>query len=112
MKIDDLTLGNLKEILALANTQKTNEVTAYILGESYLIRTVTYHWVGTIEAIFPTEIVLKDASWVADTGRFHVALESGFDGNSEIEFAGKAIVHRGAIIDACSWKHSLPVNTK
>ena len=49
----------------------------YRVGNTVLIRTVTYFWVGTIVQISETECLLRDASWVADTGRFSRALVTG-----------------------------------
>jgi hypothetical protein len=80
---------------------------AFVIGESYFIRTATYASVGRLIAIFPQELVLEDASWIPDTGRFHDALR---DGNfEEVEpFINPVIVNRGGIIDATIWHHELP----
>lgn len=78
-------------------------------GEKLFIRTVTYHQVGEIEAVEDGFLRLKDASWVADSGRFHTALESG--NLSEVEYVGTAIVNVGTIVDAFPWNHDLPTES-
>lgn len=86
------------------------------VGDSILIRTVTHYQVGRVAAILPGEIVLTDASWVADTGRFSAAVSMGR--LSEIERVLTAngiswiVVGRGAIVDVVPWEHPLPTETK
>jgi len=79
-------------------------------GKSYFIRTVTYHFVGTIKEIVGKWIVLKDASWVADSGRFHVALEKGE--LSEVEYMKQAIINMDTITDATEWENKVPKDSK
>lgn len=78
-------------------------------GEKLFIRTVTYHQLGEVDAVEDGFIKLKDASWVADSGRFHTALETGT--LSEVEYVGEAIVNVGTIVDAFPWKHDLPTES-
>jgi hypothetical protein len=47
------------------------------VGNNVIIRMVTMIQTGHIEALTDLEVVLSDAAWVADTGRFHNALVSG-----------------------------------
>ena len=84
---------------------------SFEIGKSYLIRTVTMFHVGRLTAVTDTDLVLSDASWVADTGRFSDAIRTG--NLNEIEpFESRVIIGRGGIVDACEWKHSLPRNQK
>ncbi len=79
----------------------------WVLGRSYLIRTVTYFVVGKLSEVHPMELVLTGASWVADTGRFHESLETGR--LAEVEpFIRPVILGRNAIVDATEWTHALP----
>lgn len=80
------------------------------VGDSYFIRTVTYHFVGTVKEIVGKWIVLKDASWVADSGRFNVALEKGE--LNEVEYMDKAILNMDTITDATLWNNKLPKESK
>jgi hypothetical protein len=74
-----------------------------------LIETVTKYYVGLVEAVMPQEIVLRDACWVADTGRYHVLLASGGDSNAEFEPCpdGVCIIGRGSIVSAQPYRHGL-----
>ena len=84
-----------------------NEVTPWEIGKSYLIRTVTMTQVGRLIAVYPQELLLESASWIADTGRFYTALTTGR--LNEVEpFLGRVIVGRGSIVDATIWTHDLP----
>ena len=76
------------------------------VGDAILIRTVTMIQVGRVRTIAPDFIVLDDAGWVADTGRFSAALTSG--ALNEFERAPSWImVGRGAIVDVYPWSNSL-----
>lgn len=81
------------------------------VGNPVLIRTVTQYHVGRIELITKDEIVLSDASWIADTGRFSTALQTGTVNESE-PFSGPVSVSRGSIVDVVSWSHPIPISLK
>lgn len=89
---------------------KTSSEHPFKCGDSYFIRTVTYHFVGTIKEIVGKWIVLKDASWVADSGRFNEALEKGT--LSEVEYMDKAIINMDTITDATPWGNKIPKESK
>ena len=103
INIDDLTLGQLKEIARQFNQQVPIQSSApsdfWEIGKPYLIRTVTMIDAGTLVAVTEHEIVLRDASWIADTGRFSAALASCEFNEVEPFPAGLTIVNRGAVID-------------
>lgn len=111
--INDLTFRQIKEIHTLAQQIQTQQPTstAFELGKSYFIRTATYHVVGRLIAIYPEELVLEEASWVADSGRFHTALKTG-ELNEVEPFVNPCIVFRGGGIDATEWSHPLPGKQK
>ena len=77
------------------------------IGKNYMIRTVTMIQVGQLVSIDEYEIVLKDAAWVADTGRFNEFLAKGTASEIEPFPDGIVLVGRSALIDACEWKHGL-----
>lgn len=95
---------------AFNGEQKASTEHPFKEGDSYFIRTVTYHFVGTIKEIVGKWIVLKDASWVADSGRFHVALEKGE--LNEVEYMDKAIINMDTITDASLWNNKVPKDSK
>ena len=70
------------------------------LGANYLIRTVTMIDTGRLVKVTEHELVLEDAAWIAETGRFMEALQSGEFNEVEPFPDGQVIVGRGAIIDA------------
>ena len=72
----------------------------WIIGKPYLIRTVTMIDTGILVSMNQHEIILKDAAWVADTGRFNEALKSGRFGEVEPFPDGLVAIGRGSIIDA------------
>ena len=82
----------------------------FIIGKAYLIRTVTYHMLGRIEKVSGDFLVLADASWVADSGKFSTAIATGE--LSENEYVGDAIVNLTAIVDAFPWGHNIKRETK
>ena len=70
------------------------------IGENYLIRTVTMIDTGRLVMVTEHELVLEDAAWIADSGRFADALQSAEFNEVEPFPDGQVIVGRGAIIDA------------
>ena len=84
---------------------------AYQIGANYLIRTVTMIDTGRVVELTEHEIVLEDAAWIADTGRFSDNLKSCAFQEVEPFPAGRVIVGRAAVIDACEIK-TLPRKQK
>lgn len=80
----------------------------HFLGKNVLIRTVTMTLTGRLVAVADMELVLEDAAWVADTGRFADALAEGTLNEVEPFPTGRVLVGRGAVVDACLWAHALP----
>jgi hypothetical protein len=72
----------------------------YKIGAAYLIRTVTMIDTGRVVDVTEHEIVLEDAAWVADTGRFAAALKSCEFSEVEPFPAGRVIIGRHSVIDA------------
>jgi hypothetical protein len=84
---------------------------SFDVGKSYLIRSVTMYYTGRLMRITDTDLVLEDAAWIADTGRFHDALRKGV--LNEVEpFMRPVIVPRACIVDATEWCHALPREQK
>ena len=112
MDIDQMTIGEAREIATLLGGGARPDAGPWRVGECYLIRTVTMIQVGRIVAVHDKELLLSDASWVADTGRFHEALSTGVLSEVEPFAGGICIVGRGALIDAAPWEHDLPTVAK
>ena len=106
-----MNINNLTEKQNQSVTNADLPESAFVIGEKYFIRTATYHSIGRLIAIYPNELMLEDAAWIADSGRFHDALKTGT--LSEVEpFVSDLIVSRGGIIDATVWAHDLPLEQK
>jgi len=100
VNIDDLTLREVKQ---LGQMFQCND-SPFEVGAIYLIRTVTMIDTGRLVRVTPTELVLEDAAWIADTGRFSDALKSLNFNEVEPFPDGQVIVGRGSIIDAIKIK--------
>jgi hypothetical protein len=118
MSIDSVSITwdemKLKDIITLVNALKGEQnkgSSLWVIGRSYFIRTVTMHLIGKLEIINDSELLLKDAVWVADSGRFNKALKTGE--LDEVEpFVNDVIVNRSSIIDATVWDHKIPDEVK
>lgn len=89
---------------------KTNALSADLqVGEKVLIRTVTHYHTGRVVGVGAQFVLLEDAAWITDTGRFHNALAKGTSILNEIEpFPDGCRVAIGAIVDIAPWPHELP----
>lgn len=107
---DNLTLGEIKELMAIiSNVPNTHQ--PFKIGKAYLIRTVTHIDIGIVKEVGDKELVLSEASWIADTGRYHDALKTG--NLNEVEpYINDVILGRGSIIDATLWEKDLPRSQK
>lgn len=83
------------------------------VGKNYFIRTVTMIVTGKLKAVYDNELVLTEASWIADTGRYTQAVASGdFDEVEPYPDKAELIVGRGSIIDALAVSWKLPREQK
>jgi hypothetical protein len=104
MKIDDLTIGEAKQLAAMFAAKPTSDDSAWEIGKNYLIRTVTMIDTGRLVAVTPNELVIEDAAWIADTGRFAEALTSLSFNEVEPFPEGRVVIGRGSLIDAVQIK--------
>ena len=81
-------------------TQVSEPKEFWTVGDAYLIRTVTMIDTGVLVSIDDHEVILRDAAWIADTGRFNDALKTGQFAEVEPFPDGLVAVGRGSIIDA------------
>ena len=89
-------------------TKKKAAAGIFAVGRKYLFRTVTYHMVGEIAGREGDFLILKNASWVADSGRFGEAAAKGT--LVEVEHLGglTVLINAQSLTDAVEWKHPLP----
>ena len=109
MEIDKLTIGEVKQLTSLLSQQK--EPLPFEIGEAIFVRTVTHYLTGRVVKIVGKFLILEEAAWIADTGRFFDALEKGT--LNEVEpIPGSVRINSDTIVDAFSWKHKLPKDQK
>ena len=105
IEISDETWEKIKDQVL---TDGGKEISNYedLVGGKFYFRTVTYHTVGEVKKIVGRFAQLKDASWVADSGRFMNAIKDGT--LSEVEPVGNAFVNIDTVVDFFPWVHKLP----
>ena len=115
-KLDDMTLGELREIAALFNKSVPacqNSDSPWEVGENYFLRTVTHHFTGKLVAVHATEIVLTQAAWIADDGRFADAVKEGkFNEVEPFPSDAEVIINRASLVDALKVAFKLPCSQK
>lgn len=113
MNIDDLTFGEAREICRMVENREAGGGKSHSLevGKCYLIRTLTMMYTGRLTGITDSDIVLSDAAWIADSGRYSDALKNGT--LDEVEpYPNQVIVSRAVLVDAAQWTHVLPREKK
>ena len=100
----------IEQLLDVKDEKWNGSDNPFIVGKAYFIRTVTYHMIGKLERISGNFLVLSEASWIADSGRFSNAISKGE--LNEVEYVGDAIVAMTAIVDAFPWSAKVPKDTK
>lgn len=109
IEISDETFEKIKDQL---KANERIELSTYddFVGKKWYIRTVTYHQVGKCVKRVGMFLILEDASWVADSGRFMQALKTGK--LDEVEPVGDCLVNLNAVADMFPWRHDLPKEQK
>lgn len=78
------------------------------IGDCVFIRSVTNYYTGRLVNVTDGFLVLEEAAWVADTGRFHNYLMTGQPNEVEPYPDGVFVrVNIGSVSDICDWKHPL-----
>jgi hypothetical protein len=113
MNIDDLTIGQVKQLTGLlGGSLSTSKRLPMPVGTKVFVRTVTHIFTGCVAETSDEEVALVDACWVADTGRYSNALAEGKLDELEPYPAGRVTLNRGAFIDWSVWEHQLPRSQK
>lgn len=100
MMIDDVKYVREDSIQKPEPVILSAEAGPWEIGKCYFIRTVTMIDVGVLVAVTPQELVLEDAAWIADTGRFSQAVAKAEFNEVEPFPGGRVIIGRGSIVDA------------
>ena len=119
INIEELTVKQLQELVRLAApligascaVPTSSADTLVEVGEAYFIRTVTCYYTGRVVRIGANgDLMLADAAWIPDTGRFGEALRK--EEFAEVEpYPSGTIVKHGVIVDMCKIK-KLPSKVK
>ena len=112
MNINELTIGQLKEIQSLVNLEKSNK-SIYPVGKNVIVRTITMIYTGKLSAVTDTDLILTECSWIPETDRYADFVTTGsvnecepYPDNLEV------FISRGALLDMCELKSSLPRSQK
>jgi len=91
--------------------EKGRSLEDLFVGRSWFFRTVTYHIIGRVTAVIGGKLLLlQEASWVADSGRFSNAIKEGT--LNEVEPLGDWAVNIDSCTDFGPWIHALPTEQK
>ena len=111
MKLDELTLGDIKQLQGLFKGETCLNDFPIETGSNVFIRTVTLYYTGKLKKVCGQFITLSDAAWIADTGRFNDFLKKGLA--NEVEpFEDDVHIPIGSLIDITKWNHKLPKEQK
>lgn len=110
----NLTINDLRELLASPREpSQADTLGPWKIGSPYFIRTVTHHYTGKLVAVHAGEIVLTDAAWIADNGRFAQAVATGsFDEIEPYPDGAEVVIGRGSILDAVVVSFPVPRSQK
>ena len=101
-KTMQLSMSDLKELLTSTGNLGLHDVK----GSAVVIRTVTHYYVGKVLSASDGRVLLGDACWVADTGRWSEFLSSGSVNEAE-PYPDQCSVALAAIVDWAPWNHDL-----
>ncbi len=80
----------------------------FVHGQAYYVETFGKAWVGRVCDATETEVVLENAAWVADTGRYHTFLSTGRSEQVEVEPTTQRVTIPLAYVSSkMDWPHPL-----
>ena len=111
MNLNEMKLTDILELINKLQPKKMrkSDDSHWEVGSAYFIRTVTHHYTGRLIKVTGKELVIEDAAWIADDGRF-AQFVAGGEANEVEPFpdGARVIIGRGAILDAVKWNAKLP----
>lgn len=96
--------------MLLSDDVEQNEM-PWGVGDKVFLRTVTHHLTGRVKKIVGKFLVLEDAAWIADNGRFMNFIQEG-KANEVEPVMCDVIVNTDSLIDGYEWRHALPREQK
>jgi len=117
--VNKMTLEELNVVVEEANKKKESigkvqvKDSPFVIGENYLIRTVTMIYTGKLVKVFEKELVVVDAAWIPETERWADSVGKG-DFKEVEPYPDKAevILNREAILDIIKVHWKLPRSQK
>jgi hypothetical protein len=109
MDIGKLTISQALDLVK--SLESRGQSHSFEIGKCYLIRTVTMHYTGRVVEVTDSDVVLEEAAWIADTGRYANCLTTG-ELNEVEPYPNRVAVCRGGMIDFTEWNHQLPRKTQ
>jgi hypothetical protein len=89
-----------------------------VIGQNYMVRTVSQFWVGHVRAIvfdqatkLPAILVLEKATYVLDAGPIMELIEKGVMAEGG-EIKGSVLIYMGSVVDVIQWPHALKLKLR
>lgn len=105
IEISDETFERIKDQLLAEEVQSLSDLDE-LIGKKLYLRSVTYHMLGEVIGRNGMILQLKNASWIADSGRFMQCIKKGE--LKEVEPVGDCWVNLNTVTDFYVWVHKLP----
>ena len=110
--VSEIIVDSLQEgIKSFVETPQCCPSCPFKVGDAYFLRTVTVYLTGRVKAIMGKFLIIEEAAWIADTGRFSDAMKNG--SFNEVEpYDDDVFVNMDTIVDAKPWGIILPASQK
>ena len=82
-----------------------------LIGQAYLVRTVTHYYTGLVSAKSAKWLHLADAAWIPDTGRFSDCVAKAKCGEVE-PYPSGTLINLDSTVDISPWNNPLPRTQK
>lgn len=113
MNINELTIGQAKELASLFGAGGGTKRLPISPGEKLFIMTITAHFTGLVTAVSEDEIELDEAAWIADDGRFADAMKTGeFKEVEPFQTGTKVVLNRATFLAVRRLTTDLPRSQK
>jgi len=94
-------------------TTQTIKDCPFIIGENYLIRTVTMIYTGKLTKVYDKELVVVDCAWIPETKRWADTVSKGvFEEVEPYPDGSEVIINREAVLDITKVNWKLPREQK
>lgn len=115
--LNKLSFEELKKQVEILEKQKKTATTktsgVYVIGEPYLIRTVTMIYTGKLINTTDKELVITEACWIPETERWADTCKNGnFKEVEPYPTDAEVIINREAVLDLFKVDFKLPTIQK